>query len=182
MTDAPVPLRDGLPPVLDAATRLVILGSFPGDRSLALGQYYGHPQNHFWRIVGALLGTDLVGVAYPQRLSALRAHGIGLWDAYARCRRAGSLDAAIHDAEPNDLAGVLGRLPALRGIAHNGAESARSLRFTRSLGVPVWRLPSTSPAHASWSPDRKREAWREAFEGCGIAIAPAPAGVAGGSR
>ena len=182
MTEPSLPLRAGLPPVLDADTRLVILGSFPGERSLALGQYYGHPQNHFWRIVGALLGTDLVGPSYPHRIATLRAHGLGLWDAYARCRRAGSLDAAIRDAEPNDLAGVLGQLPALRGIAHNGAESARSLRLTRSLGVPVWRLPSTSPAHASWSLERKREAWREAFEGCGVATVPLPASRAGGPR
>lgn len=153
----------GLPPVADARTRVLLLGSFPGAASLAAQQYYGHPRNQFWPIVGALLGADLVAQPYAQRLQSLQDHGMGLWDVYAACRRDGSLDSAIEQAEPNDLAGLVAQLPGLRAIAHNGGESARSLRITRGFGVPVHRLPSTSPANASWSFERKLAAWRDAL-------------------
>jgi len=96
-------------------------------------------------------------------------HGLGIWDVYAHCRREGSLDSAIEDAEFNDLAGLKQRAPQLQAIAHNGGESARAMRFTRSLGVDVIRLPSTSPANASWSFERKLAAWREAFTLHGLA-------------
>ena len=98
----------------------------------------------------------------------MRAQGLGIWDVYARCRRRGSLDADIRDAETNDLPALAATLPRLALIAHNGGESARALRITRTLGVPVRRLPSTSPANASWSFARKCEAWRQAFEQAGL--------------
>lgn len=158
----------GLPPVIARHTRLVVLGSFPGVASLNAGQYYAHPRNHFWPIVGTLLGLDLAALPYDQRLAALRAHGLGLWDVYAACRREGSLDSAIEAAEPNDLASLRQRAPGLCAIAHNGGESARQRRVTEALGLPVYRLPSTSPANASWSFERKLAAWREAFESAGV--------------
>ena len=99
----------------------------------------------------------------------MQRHGLGLWDVYAACRREGSLDSAIEQPELNDLASLQRRAPALRAIAHNGGESARAMRFTRSLGLPVLRLPSTSPANASWSLARKLAAWRSVFEQHGIA-------------
>lgn len=159
----------GLPPVIAPDTRLVVLGSFPGAASLAAGQYYAHPRNHFWPLLGSLWALDLPSWDYARRLRALQSHGVGLWDVYGACRREGSLDTAIEAAEPNDLAGLLQRAPALAAIAHNGGESARSMRITRTLGVPVVRLPSTSPANASWSFERKRAAWRDAFVAAGIA-------------
>jgi len=158
----------GLPPVIARGTRLVVLGSFPGAASLAAQQYYAHPRNAFWPIVGSLLGVDLVPMPYAARLKAVRERGLGLWDVYASCRRVGSLDQAIEDAEFNDLASLRRRAPGLAGVAHNGSESARAMRFTQSLGVPVWRLPSTSPANASWSFDRKLAAWRAAFNAAGL--------------
>ena len=88
---------------------------------------------------------------------------------YAACRREGSLDSAIEDAEANDLAGLVARLPSLRAIAHNGGESARAMRLTSTLGIAVQRLPSTSPANASWSFERKLAAWRAVFNAAGIA-------------
>jgi len=156
----PAALLQGLPPVAGAGTRVLVLGSFPGEASLAAGEYYGHPRNHFWPILGAVWGIDLRMLAYAERLQALQARGLGLWDVYARCRREGSLDSAIEDAELNDLPGLVARLPRLAAIAHNGGESARAMRITRQLGLPVARLPSTSPANASWSFDRKLAAWR----------------------
>jgi hypoxanthine-DNA glycosylase len=158
----------GLPPVMAANTRLVVLGSFPGAMSLAQGQYYAHPRNAFWPLVGQLLGVDLPARTYSDRLQVLRDRGVGLWDVYASCEREGSLDRAIHQAQPNDLTQLLRLAPGLVAVAHNGAESARSMRLTDALGVAAWRLPSTSPANASWSHARKLAAWRQAFEQAGI--------------
>ncbi len=163
------PLRRGLPAVVDAGTRLLVLGSFPGQASLQAQQYYGHPRNQFWPILGALWGVDLAALPYGERLAAAQAQGLGLWDVYAACRRVGSLDSAIEAAQPNDLAGLVARLPALQAIAHNGGESARAMRVTASLGPQVYRLPSTSPAHASWSFARKLAAWRAVFAAHGLA-------------
>ena len=165
-------LLQGLPPVVARHTRLVLLGSFPGAASLAAAQYYAHPRNQFWPLLSALLCEDLVALRYPKRLLRLRAHGLGLWDVYARCRREGSLDTAIRDAVFNDLASLRRRAPGLRGVAHNGGESARAMRLTAQLGVPVFKLPSSSPANASWSFERKRAAWHEVFDACGVLAEP----------
>jgi hypoxanthine-DNA glycosylase len=162
-------LLEGLVPIVDAGTRLIVLGSFPGAASLAAQQYYGHPRNHLWPILGALWQLDLKNAPYPERLAAARAHGLGLWDVYMRCRREGSLDSAIIDAVPNDLASLTERAPRLAAIVHNGGESARAMRVTGALGLPVLRLPSTSPANASWSFERKLAAWRAALEQHGVA-------------
>ena len=160
---------EGLAPVVDAQTRLVVLGSFPGLASLQAQQYYGHPRNHFWTILATLWNVDLKTATYAQRLKVARAHGLGLWDVYASCRREGSLDSAIEQAQLNDLASLKQRAPRLEAIAHNGGESARSMRVTAALGLALHRLPSTSPANASWSFERKLAAWRTVFEQHGVA-------------
>jgi len=162
------PLLQGLAPVASPATRLLVLGSFPSVASLAAQQYYGHPRNHFWPILAALFGQPLGDWPYARRVAFVREQGLGIWDVHARCRRPGSLDADIRDAEPNDLAGLVATLPRLALIAHNGGESARAMRITRALGLPVLRLPSTSPANASWSFERKCAAWRQAFGAAGL--------------
>jgi hypoxanthine-DNA glycosylase len=158
----------GLPPVVARSTRLLVLGSFPGAASLQAQQYYAHPRNQFWPILAALWGVDLLGLPYAQRLTELRRRGLGLWDVYASCQREGSLDSAIEAAEPNDLSALRRRTPRLHAIAHNGGESARAIAVTAALGVPVHRLPSTSPANASWSFERKRAAWQGVFESAGL--------------
>jgi hypoxanthine-DNA glycosylase len=167
---ATLPMLSGLPPVVSPATRLVVLGSFPGVASLQAQQYYGHPRNHFWPILSALWGVDMVAMPYGRRLDELRARGLGLWDVYAGCRRAGSLDSAIHDARLNDLGSLRSIAPGLRGVAHNGGESARHSAHTRALGWTIWRLPSSSPANATWSLDRKRAAWRAVFLEAGLDV------------
>ena len=159
----------GLAPVVSREARLLVLGSFPGAASLAAQQYYAHPRNQFWPIAGAVWSVDLAAWPYRRRIAEARRRGLAIWDVYAACRREGSLDSAIEAAEPNDIAALARRLPRLAAIAHNGGESARSMRLTAALGLPVLRLPSTSPAHASWSFDRKLDAWREAFRVAGIA-------------
>jgi double-stranded uracil-DNA glycosylase len=170
MTEA-VPVLQGLPPLLDAHTRLVVLGSFPGVASLCAQQYYGHPQNQFWKIMATLLSSDaaiVLTMAYAERVQWLLNQGVGLWDVYAACEREGSLDANIQNAQPNDLQSLRTRCPALVAIAHNGGESFKHAKLTRALGLPVHRLPSTSPANASWTLARKLAAWREVFQMAGL--------------
>jgi hypoxanthine-DNA glycosylase len=165
-------MLEGLALVFDADTHLVILGSFPGTASLAAGQYYGHPRNTLWKLLSALWGVDLVGLDYVRRLEALKRHRVGLWDVYRSCEREGSLDSAIRSPVPNDLASLKRLAPRLRAVAHNGAESARSRRITDGLGLDVHTLPSTSPANASWSFERKLAAWRDVFSRYDLAPPP----------
>ena len=162
-------MLDGLPPVIDARTRLVVLGSFPGRVSLQTRRYYAHPQNHFWKILAAIWNQPLTDMPYDDRLHAIRQRGLGLWDVYAACEREGSLDTAIRNAELNDFGLVLRECPNLVAIAHNGGESFRHAKHTQALGLPVHKLPSTSPANASWSLDRKLAAWGEVFRLYGLA-------------
>lgn len=168
-TDSAELRHAGLAPVADARTRLLVLGSFPGVQSLQAGQYYAHPRNQFWRILGALWNQPLDAQDYAARCQAALAHGLGIWDVYAHCNREGSLDSAIRNATLNDLAGLRARCTQLQAIAHNGGESWRHHRLTEALGLPVYRLPSTSPANASWSFERKLESWRELFAMYGLA-------------
>lgn len=158
----------GLPPVLSANTRVLVLGSFPGVASLRAQQYYGHPQNHFWKILGALWALPLPAMPYAERVEALQAHGLGVWDVYGACERQGSLDADIRNAELNDFSVVRWHCPKLGAIAHNGTESFRHAHHSEKLGVPVYKLPSTSPANASWSFDRKLAAWAEVLRRHGV--------------
>lgn len=148
--------------VVDAGTRLLILGSLPGEESLARGQYYAHPRNQFWRLIGAAIGTDLVPLPYPERLSALLAAHVGLWDVVASATRRGSLDGNIRDHSPNDLRALVGRLPELRAIAFNGGTSGRIGRKQLGPlpGITLIHLPSSSPAFTIPF-ERKREAWIE---------------------
>ena len=169
MNDASERLQ-GLPPVADARTRLVILGSFPGAASLAAQQYYAHPQNKFWPILAALWP------AYPQpdrtdyaaRCEWLLARGLGLWDVYDSCERQGSLDSAIRQPQVNDFAALMQRCPQLRAVAHNGGESFKHSGKLMGLGLEVYKLPSTSPANASVSWERKLAAWQEVMQAAGL--------------
>lgn len=155
----------GLAPVFDAQACLLVLGSFPGAASLQAAQYYAHPRNAFWPLMGALLGEpDLLARPYAQRLQALRRHRVALWDAVATCRREGSLDTAIEAAEPSDLRELVARLPELRAVACNGALAHKqALLALGDTALPVLRLPSTSPAHAGLNLAAKIDAWRVAL-------------------
>lgn len=161
----------GLGPLVAPATRLLVLGSFPGVASLKAQQYYGHPQNHFWPIVFAIFEAESAASpsvdcrsSYLIRTDWLLARGVGLWDVYASCEREGSLDSQIRQAQVNDFSALRQRCPQLVAIAHNGGESFKHARHTQALGLPVYKLPSTSPANASWRFERKLAAWREVFQ------------------
>lgn len=162
-------IKRAFDPVVDAETRLLILGSLPGDASLKAGQYYGHPQNAFWRLTGGAIGRDLAALPYSERLETLKSAGVGLWDVIARAVRPGSLDQAIREAEAADLKRLVAELPRLRAVAFNGGTASRIGR--RSLagveGIDLIDLPSSSPAHATLSFADKAAAWsvlRKALE------------------
>jgi hypoxanthine-DNA glycosylase len=153
--------KRSFPPVVDEHTRLLVLGSLPGEVSLAEGRYYANPRNLFWTLIGMVVGEDLVAMAYEDRLAALLRHRIGLWDVVAEADRRGSLDSAIMDAAENDLLGLVESLPNLKAVAFNGGASAKV--GTRQLApmagrLQLVRLPSSSPAYAGRM-ELKREAW-----------------------
>jgi len=188
----------GLPPLVSSRTRLVVLGSFPGVASLASQQYYGHPQNHFWRILQAIWPSSPLSTgasSYQKRSEWLLARQLGLWDVYASCEREGSLDSSIRKPVVNDFAELQRLCPQLEAIVHNGGESfkharkiAPTLVASRTALPPegaispwggpaakclapaivFYKLPSTSPANASWSFERKLAAWREVLEKHGL--------------
>jgi hypoxanthine-DNA glycosylase len=153
----------GLPPAIAADSTVLVLGSFPSAASLAASQYYAHPQNRFWPIMGACLGLDLKSMAYAARIRAVNARGIGIWDVYASCERTGSLDSAIRNATFNDFARARRKAPGLKRACFNGRTAARAVRHLEALGFEIVELPSTSPANASQSFDFKLAAWRDAL-------------------
>jgi double-stranded uracil-DNA glycosylase len=157
-------------PVARADARTLVLGSMPGAASLAAAQYYAHPQNHFWPIMGAICGAGR-GLPYAQRLERLAEGKIALWDVLQSCVRPGSLDAAIEasSAEPNDLPALLRSHREIARICCNGGTAYRELlrHFSSILQrdfaeVTVVRLPSTSAAHAGMPPAQKLSAWKAA--------------------
>ncbi len=154
-------LKFSFPPVVDAQTRVLLLGSLPGEQSLARAQYYAHPRNQFWRLVGDVIDVDLVDLPYPDRLKALLAARIGLWDVVASASRKGSLDGAIREHSANDLRNLVERLPALAAIGFNGGKSAMIGRkqLGPDVAAPMVALPSSSPAYTLPFAD-KRAAWR----------------------
>lgn len=146
------------PPVAGKKTKVLILGSLPGLASLKLGQYYGHPRNKFWELLGAALGEDLRGLSYRRRLERLKVRGVALWDVVAEARRPGSLDSAIRDERHNAVVALIDRIKP-RAIFLNGRKAAAAFRRCAS-GVPAVLLPSSSPANASVPWARKLRAWR----------------------
>ncbi|HTY03290.1 MAG TPA: DNA-deoxyinosine glycosylase [Rhodocyclaceae bacterium] len=157
-------LLTGLPPIIDAQARVLILGSFPSPASLAAGQYYAHKQNQFWRILSAVLDQPLVDLDYTTKQAAVKAAGIAIWDVYAACERPGSLDSAIRNGVANDLARLKKSAVAVRRACFNGQTAGRFAPQLTALGFETVILPSTSPANAGWSFERKLAAWREALE------------------
>ncbi len=153
------PRKHGLAPVLARDARVLILGSFPGEASLAARQYYAHPRNHFWPILGAVLGEPLAELAYRARLARIKAHRVGLWDTIVACERRGSLDGAIRNAERGDVDRVRRAAPTLALVCFNGQTAARAEPVWRAAGYATRVLPSTSPAYTR-PLDEKLAAWR----------------------
>jgi hypoxanthine-DNA glycosylase len=161
------------PPIAGPDARVLVLGSMPGAASLRAGEYYAHPRNAFWGILGAYCGfpRDLPYAARAQRLVE---NGIAVWDVLQSCERAGGLDAAIVGAteRPNDLPGFFARQPRLVGVLCNGTKAWTAFRsfvvpaLGAAAGIEVVRLPSTSPAHAALRAAAKQAAWHAALARC----------------
>jgi len=155
-------------PILGSAPRIIILGSMPGVASLEAVQYYAHPRNAFWPIMGQLFDFDHE-VDYATRIREIRKLPVILWDSLQSCRRPGSLDSSIDvaSARANDFPTLLQRFPEIRAVFFNGATSEK---YFRRLALPqlqaaehiqLLRLPSTSPANAGMSFEQKLAAWRQ---------------------
>ncbi|MEG3171402.1 DNA-deoxyinosine glycosylase [Sphingomonas sp. ZB1N12] len=143
-------LKHSFPPIMGPDARILVLGSLPGDRSLAAQRYYAHPQNQFWHLMSPVVGRDLVALDYVDRLAALRASGVALWDVIGSARRAGSSDAAIVDPQGNDIAALVAQLPKLRAVAFNGGTALKQglkLLGPGYDGPAIIALPSSSPLH-----------------------------------
>ena len=153
-------VKYGLPPIAAPDARLFILGSLPGDASLAARQYYAHPTNQFWRLLGQAIGEDLPTLDYEARLERLRHRKIGLWDVVASATRSGSLDQAIRDAQHNQIEHLLADYSDLRAIAFNGATSSTIGRklIGSHTDVELIDLPSSSAANTRPFPEKAR-AW-----------------------
>jgi hypoxanthine-DNA glycosylase len=156
----PTSLLTGLAPVIAPDTRILILGSFPGARSLAAQQYYAHPRNQFWKLVGTLVDEDLYKLPYDERLPRLLAHRFGLWDVLAACEREGSLDSAIRKPAANDFDRLKHLCPQLETVGFNGQASGKFAPQFEQAGYRTVVLPSSSPAHMAMSFEQKLAVWR----------------------
>ena len=149
-----------IPPLYDADSRVLILGSFPSVKSRETAFFYGHPQNRFWRVLAHMLGCE-VPVCISEKSAMLYAHHIALWDVIASCDISGSSDSSIQNAVPNDLSPIL-NTAKIQAVFCNGTTSFRL--YERYLlpvtGMQAVRLPSTSPANASFSLERLTEQWQ----------------------
>ena len=155
---------NSFPPVGNKSDRVVILGSMPGEASLAANQYYAHPQNQFWGIMGELFGATR-DLPYAKRLAVLARSGVIMWETLQSCVRVGSLDTAIQDEIPNDFQTFLREYPRVTHLFFNGAKAEHSFKkhvlpALGEHGLILRKLPSTSPAHAGMTLARKLEQWQ----------------------
>lgn len=157
--------KQSFAPIEGKEVGILILGSMPGDASIAAGQYYAHPRNRFWPLMASLLGCALP-TDYEARCRMLQDHGIALWDVAESAVRPGSMDSAMREEIPNDIVDLMARHPELRVVAFNGQKAKQLFdRFFRQLpDVRYLPMPSTSPANASFSMARLAERWKAMFE------------------
>jgi hypoxanthine-DNA glycosylase len=176
-------LLHSFPPIADARSRVLVLGTMPGPEALRRQEYYGFRGNHFWRIMRDLLagGREL---SYADKIELLRQNRIAAWDVLASCERIGAADSAISNAAPNDIPALLARHPGIHTIFCNGTTSARLFArfFGAAIDLPRFQLPSTSPAHATLPYARKRALWTVVVERARLARAPEALRAARGRR
>jgi hypoxanthine-DNA glycosylase len=155
------PMREGLPPVVGDGARVLLLGSFPSERSLVAGEYYANRRNQFWQLMEALFGVG-VDLSYQDRIDALTGRGVALWDVVHSCRRAGSLDAKIDKATltVNDFGPLFARHPGIQRIFVNGLTAFDLFEAKVQTELPAVRLPSSSGALPMAFAD-KLDRWRE---------------------
>lgn len=156
-------IKQGFPAVVDENTEILILGSLPGDVSIKKHQYYGHPGNDFWRLIGHAIGENLQDMEYESRLETLKHHKIGLWDVFKAGKRKGSEDAKIRDEEINQFSILKEITPKLRLICFNGRRAGKYEPFLRKMGYATRVLPSSSGANRRFSKNRESE-WEAVFK------------------
>lgn len=155
--------RHPIPPIADGGCRVLILGSFPSEKSREAGFYYAHPQNRFWAVLCGVYGESLPQTA-EEKTRLLLSHGLALWDVIASCSIRGSSDSSVTDVVPNDLSRIFSLAPVERVIVNGRTAERFYLRYDLPLGYPApVCLPSTSPANAAWSLARLTEAWSAAL-------------------
>lgn len=145
-------------PIIDKDSRVLVLGSMPGVKSLEEQEYYAHPQNHFWKLIAELTGEQFS--SYEDKVRVLKKHRIALWDVYKCCVREGSLDTSIIAPEKNDVPGILNKHPNIRLVVFNGKKAASAFP---NLRVETMTLPSTSPANTIGFEKKKKE-WEKIVE------------------
>ncbi|CAA7195256.1 DNA-deoxyinosine glycosylase [Chryseobacterium potabilaquae] len=148
------------PPIIDDHSRILILGSIPGIKSLEKQEYYAHPQNKFWKIIFELFGEELT-MDYTEKINMLKKKQIALWDVIDSCERKGSLDSEIRNEEANQIIELLEKYPNVKTIFCNGGKSYKNLQkiIGNNFKTPFYLLPSTSPLHTI-SFERKFESWK----------------------
>jgi hypoxanthine-DNA glycosylase len=150
-------------PIVSKRSKLLVLGSMPGEASLNAREYYAHPLNAFWPIMGQLFGANS-SLSYQERVAILQSVGVGLWDTLQRCTKPGSLDASIIDEVPSDFSTLFAKYPNITHVFFNGGTAETTFRrhvlpaFAQDRHVFA-RLPSTSPAHAAMRLEAKVGAW-----------------------
>lgn len=159
MVIASASLKQGLPPQIPKRARVLMLGSFPGEESLRQSQYYAHPRNQFWRLMGDILDEPLTGLPYSERLRRLAKRDVGVWDIITGCEREGSLDGDIRNAAFSQFEWLAKHAPQLNVVALNGQKAGSARKRIETLGYRVLALPSSSPAY-TLPYDKKLEAWQ----------------------
>jgi len=155
-------IKTSFEPISNSETTILILGTIPGDKSLELGEYYGHPRNRFWKIISTITGNEMPQ-SYDEKKGLLRKMNIGVWDVAHNAIRPGSLDSDIRNEQPNDLETFIENLPNLKVIGFNGAKAQALFdkHFERKNGIRYLALPSTSPANAAIGFEDICKKWRQ---------------------
>lgn len=153
-------------PLFDRESRVLILGSFPSVKSREQAFFYGHPQNRFWPLIATLLGEDIpLREDIETKKRIILSHHLALWDSIGSCEIIGSSDSSIRNVKANDLSRITSQAP-IRMIFCNGAASYQMLKKYGQVpdGIPVTKLPSTSPANAAWSLERLAAEWKQILQ------------------
>ena len=148
-------------PIINSESKILILGSIPGIKSIEMQQYYAHPQNKFWKIISEIFNEEF-SLNYQERIKILQKHHIALWDVIDTCERKGSLDSEIRNEEANKIGDLLQDFPNVKAIFCNGQKSYKNLQkiLGKDFYLPIFVLPSTSPANASMKYEEKLFSWK----------------------
>lgn len=155
-------MKHSFAPIINNDSRILILGSLPGEKSLEMGRYYAHPQNHFWKILYSVFG-ETMSQSFDERYEFILRHHLALWDIVKSAQRDGSLDGKIKDEEPNDIPSLLRKYQGIKLILFNGAYSFRKYKkYFNTPQIPYRQMLSTSPACAGRNEERYNM-WKDAL-------------------